>query len=44
MKIASNKEKGGASIFLRAISEPNGQVKIKLDPKGGQYKREQIAQ
>lgn len=44
MKIASNKEKGGTSIFLRAISEPNGQVKIKLDPKGGQYKCEQIAQ
>ncbi len=44
MKIASNKEKGGASIFLRAISEPNGQIKIKLDPKGGKYKREQLAQ
>lgn len=44
MKSASNKDKGGTSIFLRAISDATGHVKIKLDHKGGQYKREQLAQ
>ncbi|MFN3299843.1 MAG: AsmA-like C-terminal region-containing protein [Sediminibacterium sp.] len=44
MSMASNKEKGGASVFLRAVSEENGQVKLKLDPNGGKYKREQLAQ
>lgn len=44
MKSASNKDKGGTSVFLRAVSEPNGKVKLKLDPKGGQYKRAQLAQ
>lgn len=44
MKTASNKDKGGTSVFLKAVSDAKGKVKLKLDPNGGQYKREQIAQ
>ncbi len=44
MKTASNKDKGGTSLFLKAVSESNGKVKLKLDPNGGQYKRDQIGQ
>ncbi|OYZ01623.1 MAG: hypothetical protein B7Y37_05535 [Sphingobacteriia bacterium 28-36-52] len=40
----SNKEKGGTSIFLSAISDKTGQIKLKLDPNGSKYKKEQIAQ
>lgn len=44
MKTASNKEKGGTSIFLKAVSDASGQVKLTIDSKGSQYKREQMAQ
>lgn len=44
MKTASNKDKGGTSVFLKAVSDGSGHVKLTLDGKGGQYKREQIAQ
>lgn len=44
MKTASNKERGGTSVFLKAVSDPSGKVKLTMDSKGGQYKREQMAQ
>ncbi|MDP3568460.1 AsmA-like C-terminal region-containing protein [Sediminibacterium sp.] len=40
----SNKEKGGTSIFLSAISDETGHIKLKIDPNGARYKKEQIAQ
>ena len=44
MKTASNKDRGGTSVFLKAVSDASGKIKLTLDGKGGQYKREQIGQ
>ncbi len=44
MKTASNKEKGGTGVFLKAVSDPSGKVKLTMDSKDSQYKHEQMAQ
>ncbi|MBT9485538.1 AsmA-like C-terminal region-containing protein [Sediminibacterium sp.] len=43
MNSSSNDNKGGTSLFFKALSDKTGKVTIKIDPKGSQYKKEQIA-
>lgn len=43
MAKASNSEKGGISVFLLAKTDKNGKTRLKLDPNGVQFKKNQLA-